>query len=162
MILNGTNRPSATQISRMIMRIEVRSRKIITAAQLHPFPLHCFNRRLAAGGERSTQSRSPLQLLSGLCERLTASTRCMQFAALAAAALLAAEAWGVSSALATRDASLYQGARANCRPRMHCRVWSPVRSIIRHPHWPDAYQVSRGQTTRCSSTAKTVISLKNV
>ena len=97
---------------------------MITAAQPHPFPLHCFNRRLGAGRERSTQSRSPLQLLSGLCERLTGSTRCMQLAALAAAALLAAEAWGVSSALATRDASLYQRAPANCRPRMHCRVSS--------------------------------------
>ena len=97
---------------------------MITAAQPHPFPLHCFNRRLGAGRERSTQSRSPLQLLSGLCERLTTSTRCMQFAALAAAALLAAEAWGVSSALATRDASLYPRTPANCRPRMHCRVLS--------------------------------------
>ena len=97
---------------------------MITAAQPHPFPLHCFNRRLSAGRERSTQSRSPLQLLSGLCERLTGSTRCMQFAALGAAALLAAEAWGVSSALATSDASLYQRAPANCRPRMHCGVSS--------------------------------------
>ena len=60
-----------------VRRIEVRSTKMITAAQRHPFPLHCFNRRLAAGRERSTQSRTPLQLLSGLCERLTASTRCM-------------------------------------------------------------------------------------
>jgi hypothetical protein len=81
---------------------------MITAAQPHPFPLRCFNRRLAAGRERSSQSHSPRLLLSGLCERLTASTRCMQFAALAAAALLAAEAWGVSSALATRGACLYQ------------------------------------------------------
>ena len=91
---------------------------MITAAQPHPFPLRCFNRRLAAGRERSSQSRSPLQLLSGLCERLTASKRCMQLAALAAAALLVAEAWGVSSALATHDASLYQRAPANCRPRI--------------------------------------------
>jgi len=73
---------------------------MITAAQPHPFPLRCFNRRLAAGRERSRQSHSPLLLYSALCERLTASTRCMQFATLAAAALLAAEAWGVSSALA--------------------------------------------------------------
>jgi hypothetical protein len=97
---------------------------MIAAAQPQSFPLHCFNRKLAAGRERSTQSRSPLQLLSRLCERVTASTRCMQFAALAAAALLAAEAWGVSSALATRDASLYRGAPANCRPGMHCGVSS--------------------------------------
>ena len=33
---------------------------MITAARPHPFPLHCFNRSLAAGRERSNQSRSPL------------------------------------------------------------------------------------------------------
>jgi hypothetical protein len=49
--------------------------------------------------ERSGQGRSPL--LSSLSERVLASTRCMQFAALAVVALLAAEAWGVSNAIAT-------------------------------------------------------------
>ena len=48
------------------------------------------------------QSYSPL--LSNLCQRVMASTRCIQLAMLAAAALLAAEAWGVCNALATRAA----------------------------------------------------------
>jgi hypothetical protein len=110
---------------------------MITAAQPHPFPLRCFNRRLAAGRERSRQSHSPLLLYSALCERLTASTRCMQFATLAAAALLAAEAWGVSSALATRDASLYQRVPANCRPGVHCRVSScPPHCYRSASGWP--------------------------
>jgi hypothetical protein len=90
---------------------------MITAAQTASVPAALFQpQTLAAGRERSTQSRSPLQLLSGLCERLTASTRCMQFAALVAAALLSAEAWGVCSAIATRAAS-----PVSTRP---CELWS--------------------------------------
>jgi hypothetical protein len=73
---------------------------MIIAAQPHAFPLRRFARMPSAGRERSRQSVSPL--LSSLCERVMASTRCMQLAALAAVGLLAAEAWGVSNALATR------------------------------------------------------------
>ena len=80
---------------------------MIIAAQPHAFPLRRFARMPSAGRERSRQSVSPL--LSSLCERVMASTRCMQLAALAAVGLLAAEAWGVSNALATRGACPSQG-----------------------------------------------------
>ena len=80
---------------------------MIFAAQPHAFPLRRFTRMPSARRERSRQSVSPL--LSSLCERVMASTRCMQLAALAAVALLAAEAWGVSNALATRGACPSQG-----------------------------------------------------
>ena len=80
---------------------------MIFAAQPHAFPLRRFTRMPSAGRERSRQSVSPQ--LSSLCERVMASTRCMQLAALAAVALLAAEAWGVSNALATRGACPSQG-----------------------------------------------------
>jgi len=77
---------------------------MIIAAQSHAFRLRWFTRILGAGRERSRQSHSPRLLLSSLCERVIASTRCMQLATLAAVALLAAEAWGVSNAIATRGA----------------------------------------------------------
>jgi len=76
-------------------------------AQPHAFPMRWFTRMPSAGRERSRQSLSPL--LSGLCERVIASTRCVQIATLAAVALLAAEAWDVSNALATRGACSTQG-----------------------------------------------------
>jgi hypothetical protein len=72
------------------------------AAQAHAIPLRRFTRMPSAGSERSRQSVS--SLLSSLCGRVMASPRCMQIAALAPVALLAAEAWGVSNALATRGA----------------------------------------------------------
>ncbi len=76
---------------------------MITAVQSHPFPLRCFTRMRGAGRERTGQSQSLSLLLSTLRECLTA---------LAAVALLAAEAWGVSSAVATRGACV--SLRAPC------------------------------------------------
>ena len=77
------------------------------AARAHVTPLRRFTRMPSAGRERSRQSVS--SRLSSLCRRVMASPRCMQIAALAAIALLAAEAWGVSSAIATRGACPSQG-----------------------------------------------------
>jgi hypothetical protein len=98
---------------------------MIIAAQSHAFPLRCFTRMPGAGRECSIQSRSPLLLLFSLCERVMASTRCMQLATLAAVALLAAEAWGVSNAIATR-------ARACLSQGSSCELSSCVE--VRAPH----------------------------
>ena len=73
---------------------------MIIASQPRASPLRSFTRMPGTRGERSGQSLSPL--LSSLCERVLASTRSMQLDTLAAVALLAAEAWGVSNAIATR------------------------------------------------------------
>ena len=115
---------------------------MIIAAQPHAFPLRCFTRMPSAGRERSRQSLSPL--LSSLCERVIASTRCMQLAALAALALLGAEAWGVSSALATRGACPSQG--------VPCELSSTLTTPcvgVRTPLLP-------AERLACSSQAKTL------
>ena len=81
---------------------------MIIATQLRASPLRSFTRMPGTGRERSGQGLSPP--LSSLSERVLASTRCMQIAALAVVALLAAEAWGVSNAIATHArACLSQG-----------------------------------------------------
>ena len=77
-------------------------------AQPRAFPLRSFTRMPGTERERSGQSLSPP--LSSLSGRVLASTRCMQLAAIALVALLAAEAWGVSNAIATHArACLSQG-----------------------------------------------------
>ena len=81
---------------------------MIIATQPRASPLRSFTRLPATERERSGQGLSAL--LSSLSERVLASTRCMQLAALAVVALLAAEAWCVSNAIATRArACLSQG-----------------------------------------------------
>ena len=79
---------------------------MMIATQLRASPLRYFTGAPDAGRERSGQGVAPL--LASLCDRVLASRRCMQLAGLAAVALLAAEAWGVSNAIATR-AWLSQG-----------------------------------------------------
>ena len=81
---------------------------MIITTQLRASPLRSFTRMPGTERERSGQGLSPL--LSRLSERVLASTRCMQLAAIALVALLAAEAWGVSNAIATHArACLSQG-----------------------------------------------------
>jgi len=115
---------------------------MIIATQLRASPLRSFTRMPGTGRERSGQGLSPP--LSSLSERVLASTRCMRLAALAVVALLAAEAWCVSNAIATR-------ARACLSQGTSCELSSILATPCVEVHAPHTSQVANAPARNLSS-----------